>query len=114
VHLRPYPVPHTHQVVFKKELDPLCEIGVLTRIGATKWAAPIFIIPKKDGQVRWVSNFQERKHKIYPLQQIQDISSSCQGYKYLTKLNILMQYYTFELTDHAKELCVIITPFGKF
>jgi hypothetical protein len=47
----PYPVPHHHEQVFKEELDWLCEIGVLSRCGASLWLSPLFIFPKKDGRV---------------------------------------------------------------
>ena len=57
VHQKPYPVPHAHLEVFKKELDRLCELDVLQQVGATEQTAPTFITPKKTGQVRWVSNF---------------------------------------------------------
>ena len=69
-HQRAYSVAHVHLEVFKNELSRLCKVGVLERCRASQWASPTLIIPKKDGSVRWVSDFQElnkviQRHK-YP------------------------------------------------
>ncbi len=46
-HVRPYPVPVIHVVAFVKELKHPCTIGILSPHGASEWASPTFIIPKK-------------------------------------------------------------------
>ena len=51
VYRRPYPVPQVHMKTFKKELDHLVELGVLSPVRDTEWGLPTFIVPKKDGQV---------------------------------------------------------------
>jgi hypothetical protein len=104
---RPYPVPKHHEKVFKEELNQLCSIGVLLRCGALAWLLPSFIIPKKDSCVQWISNFQELnkyiERKVHNLPKIGDILNCQSGYKYFTKLDIFMQYYTFELDEYSKQ-----------
>jgi hypothetical protein len=77
VHCKPYPVPKAHEQLFKEEAGYLVSDGVLEPLGATEHAYSTFITPKKDGCVRWVSDFLKLntmlKRSIYPLPRINDI-----------------------------------------
>ena len=99
-------------------LDRLVAIGVLTKINCNEWAALSFIIPKKDGQVRFISDFRrlnkQTKLTPYPLSHIKDMLNKLSNFTYATTLYLMMGYYNILLTDVARKLCMITTPFGKY
>ena len=115
---KPYQVPQVHLQVFKKELDHLVQEHVLQRVQTSEWAFPTFIIPKKDGRVRLVSDFRRlnkllRKSKYF-LPSIPTIMQRRAGFTLITKIDISMGFYTFALTLASQALCVIIIPFGLY
>ena len=77
IYQRPYPVPFQKQEQFNKELKSMIADGVFRSIGESKWGFPSFIAPKKDGQVRWLSDFRKLNastvRKPCPLPKTQDI-----------------------------------------
>ena len=104
-----------HQPVFQKELNHLIKEKVLQRIETSEWAFPTFLIPKNDGRVWWISDFC-RLNKLltrprYFLPSIPAIMQKRAGFSSITKIDLSMGFYTFELDANARKLCVISTPF---
>ena len=117
-HARAYPVPKAYERTLRIEVDRLCQVGVLKKVNRSEWAAPTFIIPKKDGTVRFINDFRELnkriKRKPYPIPKIQDLLMKLEGFRYATSLDLNMGYYHIELSPKSKQLCTIVLPWGKY
>ena len=117
-HHKPFPVAKIHEVTLKKELERLCKIGVLRKCSNSVWATPTFIIPKKNGTVRFISDFRYLNkclvRRPYPIPKIADVLQKLEGIKFATSLDLNMGYYTVRLDLESQKLCTIITPWGKY
>ena len=95
-HGKAFPVPHIHKDTLKKEVERLEEIGVLKRQTESEWASPTFIIPKKQGTVRFISDFREVnkriKRKPFPIPKISTTIQEQTGFTYATALDLIMGY----------------------
>ncbi|KAG3079224.1 hypothetical protein PI124_g23561 [Phytophthora idaei] len=76
---KPYPVPLIHRRAIMQEVERLERLDVLEPDKDSPWAAPCFVIPKKDGTVRFLTDFRglnkclERLY--YPLNNTQALNS---------------------------------------
>jgi len=102
----------------KIEIKWLESLGILTQVKASQWAAPTFIIPKKDSTVLVITDFHGLNkclvHKPYPIPKIPDIFQGMEKLKFATTIDLNMGYYSMPLAEESKHLCVISLPWGLY
>ena len=81
-----YMVTIINKVTFHKELQRLVKIGVLTLVQQYQYGTPIFVIPKKEGTVRFITDYLSIKQKLvinmYPLPRIGNKINQLEGLQY--------------------------------
>ena len=113
-----YPVPIINKETFRKELKFQVEMGLITPVQQNQYNTPVFIIPKKEGIVRFKTGYRRLNQKLlrnpYPLPRIGDTMHQLEGLKYETALDLNMVYYTISLSPNSQDMMTIVTQFGKF
>jgi hypothetical protein len=116
-HGQAFPVPKIHKDTIMKEVERLCNLGVLERQSASEWASSSFIMPKKDRAVCFLSDFEVNKwlvRKPFPIPKISTVLQEIEGFTLTTALDLNMGYYTIRLDPDASKICTIIFPWGKY
>jgi hypothetical protein len=111
-------VPQAYEGTTKREIQRLCDLGILKRDHDSEWAAATFIQPKKTGDVRVLTDFrrlnQSLKRRPFPLPKISDLLQKLEHFRYATAIDLSMGYYHIPLDEAAQRLCTTILPWGKY
>ena len=98
---RPRPVPFALKEAVERELDRLEMAGVIEKTTHSDWAAPIVVVPKKNGTVRLCGDYKVSVNQAlvvdqYPLPKPSDLFATLAGGKWFTKLDLAQAYTQME------------------
>ena len=116
---RPYTVPFAIRESVERELDRLEAEGTLRKVEFSDWAAPIVVVPKKDGKIRICGDYKSSINPAlqvdkYPLPNMEDLLASLAGGKRFTKLDLTAAYQQMPLDEPSSKLTTISTQKGLF
>ena len=91
---------------------------MLNPIQQYQYSTPVFIIPKKEWTVGFITNYHRLNQILvrnpYPLPIIGNKTNHMEGLKYVISLDINMVYYTIRLLPASQDMTMIVTSFVKF
>ena len=116
---RPRPVPFAIRDAVGAQLDKLEQDGVLEKITHSSWAAPIVVVPKKDGNYRLCGDYKVTVNAAmdvdrYPLPKPEEIFASLAGGKLFSKLDLSQAYQQLLLSEESKDFTTINTHQGLY
>ena len=116
---KPRTVPFVLRNKVEQELSRLQELGVISPIQFSPWAAPIVPVIKSNGSVRICGDFKLTVNQVshlesYPLPRADDLFSALSGGISFTKLDLTQAYLQLPLDEESKQYLTINTHKGLF
>ncbi|KAL5460030.1 hypothetical protein EMCRGX_G033441 [Ephydatia muelleri] len=102
--IKPRPIPFALTAAVEQELHRLEERGVLRRITRSSWAAPIVVVPKKDGRVQLCGDYkitfdQYLEVDCYPLPKSNELFATLAGGQKFSKIDLSQAYQQLALEE---------------
>lgn len=116
---RPRSVPYALKSAVEKELDRLESMGVLEHVDFSEWAAPIVVVPKKDGKVRICGDYKVTINPFldvdqYPLPRPEDLFATLAGGTCFSTLDLSHAYNQLVLEEDSRKFLTINTHRGLY
>uniref|UniRef100_A0A1X7VNS7 Reverse transcriptase domain-containing protein n=1 Tax=Amphimedon queenslandica TaxID=400682 RepID=A0A1X7VNS7_AMPQE len=118
-YFRPRAIPFALKKGVEEELQKLEQQGVLESVVSSDWAAPIVVVPKKDGSIRICGDYKVTLNPVldidmYPLPKPQELFASLAGGQKFTKLDLSQAYQQLQLDPKSREMVTINTHKGLY
>jgi hypothetical protein len=116
---KPYVVPFSLREKVEKELERLCKENVLQKVDRAKWASPIVVVSKSNGEIRICGNYAVTVHPYirtdhYEIPIIDDILAKVGGKSYYCVFDLKGAFQQLELSENAKKILGISTHKGLY
>ena len=95
VRLPPYRLLHTYHETVQSELKEMLAKGIIEP-STSEWAAPIVLVPKKDGSLRLRVDYRRlngvTQSDAYPMPRVDELIDRLGGAKFITTLDLTRGY----------------------
>ena len=114
---RPRAVPFALKEAVEEEIERLVAEGILEKVTSSEWAAPIAVVPKKDGKFRICGDYKVTINPvldidIHPLPKLEELFATLAGGKRFSKIDLSQAYQQLRVENSSKRLLTINTHKG--
>ncbi len=117
VRKRAYPVSVVKQQFIDQEVSNMLEKGII-RPSTSSWAAPIVLVTKKDGTMRFCIDYRALNAKTpldgFPMPQIQDILESMYGASIFSTLDLRSGYWQVLMDEASIPKTAFVTKNSQY
>ena len=113
----PYRVTGPYVEKVRKELDDMLKENIIVP-SSSPWSAPIVLLNKPDGSVRFCVDYRKLNHvtkpDAYPMPRLDNLIETIGGCQYISCLDLTKRFWQVRIDPKDQEKTAFCSPFGLY